>query len=133
MSETISSEVKVSDPKNTEKIIYISIGLVCLFVGTYMLMGNKKTHCEDEEDEEYYKERYELSPPKKQNILKSSLPTSLTSQSTFCTCGGGIMHKNCTDPASRVNSYNNGLNEQTKFQNKKWGVAMPYDNFSKKL
>jgi len=151
------SETNITKPKN-ESMIYISIGLVCLFAGSIMLMNGKKSDCKDGyeekdeeeeeeeeqeeeqeyeddeyeddeyEDDEYYKERYEISPPKRQNDLKPSLTSS-----TYCNCGGGIINKNCEDHASRVNSYNNGLNEQTKFKNKNWGVAMPYDNFNNKL
>jgi len=48
--------------------------------------------------------------------------------SIFCTCGG-LIDQTCVDPSNRVNSYNSGKTEFSKFPNKNWFDVMPYDQF----
>ena len=95
-------------------------------------------------------ERYELYPSNKNvkdfnPIFKATpLPPDITQvpqvpvitsrplvqdvSSTFCTCGG-LIHESCRSPTDRVNSYNSGFTESSKFPNKQWSKNMPYDQF----
>ena len=108
------------DQKQKEQIIYISVGVACLFFGVLLLMSNNS--CKNSDSDNYKKERYEIIP--KRSTQQGSVP------STFCNCGGGIIRSNCESPAKRVDAYHSGTTEQSKFQNKNWqSNPMPYDAF----
>jgi len=125
----------MEEAKKRELIIYILIAVACLFAGTLMLLCNRQyipAEFEDEEEQEdYKKERFDIMPINNNaNIPNNKATDNLSNLSTFCNCGGGIIKANCAEPASRVDSYHNGLTEQSKFAAKNWeSNKMPYDSF----
>jgi hypothetical protein len=52
-------------------------------------------------------------------------------KSIFCTCDS-LINKDCESTVSRVNSYNSGFTEFSKFKDKGWVDVMPYDEFISK-
>ncbi len=56
---------------------------------------------------------------------------SENNKSIFCTCDS-LINKDCESTVSRVNSYNSGLTEFSKFKDKGWVDIMPYDEFISK-
>ena len=53
----------------------------------------------------------------------------LEKPSTFCTCGG-LIHQDCDSTFKRVDSYNKGNTEFSKFPDKGWNDVMPYDQWT---
>ena len=63
------------------------------------------------------------------NPLTENYQVNNTSpMSTFCNCDGMIA-QNCVDPKVKVDSYNSGKTELSKFQDKSWENIMPYDQY----
>jgi hypothetical protein len=66
----------------------------------------------------------EYNPPLSENYQVNST----NPMSTFCNCDGMIA-QNCVDPKVKVDSYNAGNTEFSKFPDKGWDDIMPYDQY----
>ena len=105
-SNTIATPLTVEQLKKKSAEMNASIPIKPVFMPTPVI--NDKV------------ERFENSTNIKQTFPDIS--------STFCTCGG-LIDQTCEDTTNRVNSYNSGKTEFSKFPNKNWSDVMPYDQY----